>query len=59
MGRIGVMELLLILVVILLLFGAQRLPDIGAALGKAVREFKKGMSGENESEQKSSSSNKS
>ena len=39
MGRMP--ELILILVVFILLFGAQKLPEIGAALGKAIREFKK------------------
>jgi sec-independent protein translocase protein TatA len=45
MGRIGFPELLLILIVILLIFGARRLPEIGQALGKAIREFKKAMEG--------------
>ncbi|MEI7998442.1 MAG: twin-arginine translocase TatA/TatE family subunit [Candidatus Omnitrophota bacterium] len=40
-GRTG--ELILLLVVFVLLFGAQKLPEIGAALGKAIREFKKNM----------------
>ncbi len=40
MGRIGLGELLLVALVILLIFGVQRLPQIGAALGKAIREFK-------------------
>jgi sec-independent protein translocase protein TatA len=51
MGRIGFGELLLIAAVILLLFGARRLPEIGAAIGKAMREFNaafKGTSKENE-----------
>jgi sec-independent protein translocase protein TatA len=41
MGRMP--ELILILVVFVLLFGAQKLPEIGAALGKAIREFKKNI----------------
>ena len=40
-GRTG--ELILLLLVFVLLFGAQKLPEIGAALGKAIREFKKNM----------------
>jgi sec-independent protein translocase protein TatA len=40
-GRTG--EILLLLVVFVLLFGAQKLPEVGAALGKAIREFKKNM----------------
>lgn len=41
MGRLGMTELLLIALVVLLLFGAQRLPDIAKALGQAIKEFKK------------------
>ena len=40
-GRTG--ELILILVVFVLLFGAQKLPEVGAAIGKAIREFKKNI----------------
>jgi len=43
MGRIGVTELILIVAVFVLLFGAQKLPEIGSAIGKAIREFKKSM----------------
>lgn len=41
MGRIGVPELVFIGLIIILLFGAKKLPEIGSALGKAIREFKK------------------
>lgn len=40
-GRTG--EIILLLLVFVLLFGAQKLPEIGAALGKAIRAFKKNM----------------
>jgi len=40
------MELLLVLLIIILVFGAARLPQIGEALGKAIRNFRKGFSGE-------------
>jgi sec-independent protein translocase protein TatA len=40
-GRTG--EIILIAVVFILLFGAQKLPEVGAAIGKAIREFKKNM----------------
>lgn len=43
-GNMGFMEILLILVVVLLLFGARRLPEIGASFGKSIKEFKKGIS---------------
>jgi sec-independent protein translocase protein TatA len=41
--RIGLQELLVILLICLLLFGARRLPEIGRALGKTIKEFKKGL----------------
>ena len=40
-GRIGTQELILILGVALLVFGPQKLPEIGKAVGKGLREFKK------------------
>ena len=49
-GRIGSSELLLIVLLIVILFGAKRLPEIGAGLGQGIRGFKKAMrEGENES----------
>ena len=39
-GGLGMGELVLIFLVVLLLFGAKRLPEIGSALGKGIREFK-------------------
>jgi len=43
-GNLGFMEILLILVAVLLLFGAKRLPEIGASFGKSIKEFKRGLS---------------
>lgn len=43
LGNIGMTEILLILVVFLILFGARRLPEIGAAMGKGIREFRRSM----------------
>ena len=48
MGNIGFSELLVVLVIILVLFGAKRLPEIGKALGDGIREFKKAMSSSDE-----------
>ncbi|OIO38881.1 MAG: Sec-independent protein translocase TatA [Candidatus Omnitrophica bacterium CG1_02_49_10] len=41
MFGIGMQELIIILIICLLLFGATRLPEIGKSLGKAIKEFKK------------------
>ncbi|MBI4823684.1 MAG: twin-arginine translocase TatA/TatE family subunit [Nitrospirae bacterium] len=43
-GGIGTTELIIILIIVLLLFGASRLPEIGKGIGQAIRSFKKGMS---------------
>ncbi|HEX2069942.1 MAG TPA: twin-arginine translocase TatA/TatE family subunit [Actinomycetota bacterium] len=49
---VGVPELLLVLGIILLLFGASRLPALARSLGKSTREFKQGMNeGEREADQ--------
>ena len=42
-GNIGFPELLVILLIVLLLFGAKRLPEIARGLGKSIHEFKKGI----------------
>ncbi len=39
-GGLGMWEVVLIFLVVLLLFGAKRLPEIGSSLGKGIREFK-------------------
>jgi sec-independent protein translocase protein TatA len=44
MGKIGWTEILLILAVVLVLFGAKRLPEIARSFGKSIQEFKKGVS---------------
>jgi sec-independent protein translocase protein TatA len=44
-GAIGPGELLIVLLVILLLFGAKRLPELARGMGKGIREFKKATSG--------------
>jgi sec-independent protein translocase protein TatA len=43
---IGIEELLLVLVIALLVFGAAKLPQIGQDMGKAIRSFRKALSGE-------------
>lgn len=44
-GGLGIWELLLIFLIVLLFFGAKRLPEIGGSLGKGIREFKESLSG--------------
>ena len=46
MFGLGIQELLIILVIALVLFGPTKLPQIGSGLGKAIRDFKKGLGGE-------------
>lgn len=41
MPHIGMQELIIILVIVMLLFGAKRLPEIGKSLGQGIKEFKK------------------
>ena len=40
MGRLGLPELLIILAIIIVIFGASRLPDIGRGIGSAIRNFR-------------------
>ena len=54
-GPFGLTELLIILAIILLVFGARKLPEIGASLGRGIRTFKSAVTGEEEKEQQSES----
>lgn len=47
-GPIGLPQILIVLLIILLIFGAKRLPEIGASLGKGIRTFKSSVTGEDE-----------
>ena len=42
-GNLGFGELMIILVIVLVLFGARRVPEIGASIGRGIREFKKNI----------------
>jgi sec-independent protein translocase protein TatA len=47
---IGIWEMLILLLVILLVFGPKRLPEMGRSLGKGLREFKESVSGNDDDE---------
>ena len=51
--RIGPWEIALVLVIILIVFGVGKLPQVGGAIGKGLRAFKKGQQGEDIEEEKS------
>jgi len=48
MGRIGMPEILIILVVVLLLFGGRKIPELMKGLGSGLNEFKKASKGEDQ-----------
>lgn len=48
MFGLGIPELLIILVLVLVVFGVGKLPEIGGGLGKAIKNFKRASSGEDE-----------
>ena len=50
--KLGPLEIVLILVIILVIFGVGKLPQVGAAIGKSIRAFKEGQPGEEEAEAK-------
>jgi sec-independent protein translocase protein TatA len=56
-GPVGLPELLIILLIVVIIFGARRLPELGKGLGESIRNFKKGIGG-NETEDKKSDSGK-
>jgi sec-independent protein translocase protein TatA len=51
MFGLGMQELLIILAIALVVFGPSKLPQIGAGLGKAIRDFKKGVSSNEDNEE--------
>ncbi len=55
MPSLGPMELIIILVIVMLIFGVGKLSDIGGALGKGIREFRKSSTTDDTPEQASSS----
>lgn len=49
-GNIGPLEIAVVLIIALLVFGPKRLPELGKSLGKGIREFKGSISGEHDDE---------
>ena len=47
-GPLGIPEIVAILLVIMLIFGARRLPEIGSSLGRGIRTFKSALTGEDD-----------
>ena len=48
MGKLGFQEIVLILVIVLLLFGGKKIPELAKGLGKGIRDFKDAYKGEGE-----------
>lgn len=46
MGNVGPLEILVVLVIALIVFGPKRLPELGRSLGRGIREFRGSISGE-------------
>ena len=55
MGRIGPLEIGILFVLVLIIFGVGKLPQVGGALGKGVREFRQGITGREEAAKKEAS----
>jgi sec-independent protein translocase protein TatA len=48
MGRVGLPEMLIILAIVIIIFGANRLPGLGRGIGSAIKNFKDGIKSEDE-----------
>jgi sec-independent protein translocase protein TatA len=46
MGRLGIPELMIILAIVVIIFGANRLPQLGKGIGSAIRNFRDGLKDE-------------
>ncbi len=52
MANVGPLELAVVLIIALLVFGPKRLPELGSSLGKGMRDFKSALAGEHTAEEK-------
>ena len=50
MGSFGWTEILIVVLIIIILFGGKKIPELMSAIGKGIKEFKKGVSGEEDKE---------
>ncbi len=48
LGNVGPLEIIVVLIIALVVFGPKRLPELGRSLGKGIREFKGSVTGEND-----------
>ncbi len=51
-GNIGIFQLLIVLLIVVLVFGTKKLRSLGGDLGSAIREFRSGVSGDDEADDK-------
>lgn len=55
MPNVGPLELVVVLIIALVIFGPKRLPELGRSVGKGIREFRSSVSGDNDDEDESPS----
>lgn len=58
LGVVGPWQIILIVIVVLLLFGGKKIPELMKGIGQGAREFKKGLSGEEEEKKKADETKK-
>jgi len=57
-GTVGTQELLIVLLIVIIIFGAKKLPDLGKSLGESIRNFKSSVSGKGKEAGKDESKDK-